>query len=218
MLIETTYAPLKEKTTNAATPVAPNLKPQPDSGIISGSLVETQTGWRPVELLRAGDLVQTFDGGLRQVQGVERAYYGAAHGGFSIDGVIFIPGGALGNCEALFVMPEQHLMIQSDLAAELLGTPTVLLPASALVGFYGIDWKQPAGVIEAITLGFEQEEVVYANSGVLLHCPTRTGSDFFTSLDHWRAKALLSLMQRDAGLLDEAIGIIARDEPHILAA
>ncbi len=207
MLIQTQTAPLKAQNSNAATLALSGSSPQPDAGLIAGTLVETENGWQPIELLRAGQYVQTFDGGLRQVRQIERSYYGAAHGGFAIDGVVFIPGGALGNCDDLFAMPEQYLMIESRLAEELLGTPVVLLPASAFVGFYDVEWQHPQGVIEAVTLRFDQEELVYANSGVLLHCPKDAGSDFFTVLDHWRAKALLGLMGSNPWALQEAMRI-----------
>ncbi len=218
MLTQTQIAPLKAQTFNAPTLETAAFRPQPDAGIIAGTLVETESGWQPVERLRAGEYVQTFDGGLRQVQQIERSYYGAAHGGFAIDGVVFIPGGALGNCDDLFAMPEQHLMIESKLAEELLGTPVVLLPASALVGFYDVKWQHPQAVIEAVTLGFAQEEVVFANSGVLLYCPKDAGSDFFTVLDHWRAKALLGLMGSNPRALQKAMRINQENDSKLQAA
>lgn len=194
-------------------------KPQRDAGLIAGTMVETAAGWRRVELLRVGDRVHTYDGGLRQLRRVEHAYYGAENGGYGLDAVLHVPGGVLDNCEDLFVMPEQMLMIESQVAEELLGTLAVLIPASALEGYQGITRRQPEGLIEAITLGFDDEEVVFANSGLLAHCaPMVAGSEFFTTLDHWRAKALVCLMGKNRDVLDQAIITLNRNEPAVLAA
>lgn len=218
MLIETqTTAPKTETLFTVAT-TAINTKPQRNAGLVAGTLVETAVGWRRVELLRVGDHVQTFDGGLRQLRRVERSYYGADHGGYALEEVLHVPGGALDNCDDLFVMPDQMLMITSEVAADLLGTPSVLIPATALIGYRGITRQFPQGLVEAITLGFDDEELIYANSGLLAHCAAGATSDFFTTLDHGRAKALISLMGKNRDVLDQAIETLHRNEPELLAA
>lgn len=218
MLIETQNTALKTETLSIVTPAAINTKPHRNAGLIAGTLVETAVGWRRVELLRVGDHVQTFDGGLRQLRRVERSYYGADHGGYALTGILHVPGGALDNCDDLFVMPDQMLMITSEVAADLLGTPSVLIPATALIGYRGITRQQPQGLVEAITLGFDDEEVIYANSGLLAHCATGAKSEFFTTLDHGRARALVSLMGKNRDVLDQAIQTLHRNEPALLAA
>ena len=195
-----------------------NTKPQRNAGLVAGTLVETAVGWRRVELLRVGDHVQTYDGGLRQLRCVERSYYGADHGGYALAGILHVPGGVLDNCEDMFVMPDQMLMVTSEVAADLLGTPSVLIPALALIGYHGITRQQPQGLIEAITLGFDDEEVIYANSGLRAHCATGAKSDFFITLDHGRAKALVLLMGKNRDVLDQAIETFRRNEPELLAA
>jgi len=219
MLIETPNTDLKTATATNMITTAVDAKPQRDAGLIAGTMVETAAGWRRVELLRVGDRVHTYDGGLRQLRRVERAYYGAENGGYELDGVLHVPGGALDNCEDLFVMPEQMLMIESQVAAELLGTPAVLVQASALDGFCGITRRQPEGLVEAITLGFDDEEVVFANSGLLAHCASGASeSGFFTTLDHEQAKALVYLMGKKRTVLDQAITTLKRNEPTLLDA
>jgi len=193
-------------------------KPADDSGLIAGTLVETSTGWKCVELVRAGDMVQTYDGGLRQVKQVQHSYYGVAHGGFEIDQLVHIPGGVLGNCQALVMMPDQHLMLQSQLLDDFCGVPNALLPAAAFVGYQGIGAFSPQNVIETVSMQFKEEELVYANSGMLAHCPVSAGSDFFTVLDVIRAKALLKLMKCEPALLNRAIGCIGRDSSNLWAA
>lgn len=219
MLIETQNPALKTATVTNMITTAVDAKPQRNAGLIAGTLVETAAGWRRVELLRVGDRMHTYDGGLRQLRRVERTYYGAEHGGYGLEGVLHVPGGALDNCEDVFVMPDQMLMIESQVAAELLGTVPVLMPASALEGYRGIARQQPRGLIEAIMLGFDDEEVVFANSGLLAHCAAGAAeSGFFTTLDHGRAKALVSLMGKDRDVLDQAIDTLMRNEPELLAA
>lgn len=221
MLNETQNTALKTKPVANVITTATNTKPQRDAGLIAGTLIETAAGWRRAELLRVGDHVQTYDGGLRQLRRVERTYYGAAQGGFALEAILQVPGGALDNCEEMFVMPDQMLMISSQVAADLLGTPSVLLPASALAGYRGITRVLPKGLIEAITLGFDDEEVIYANSGLLAHCATGAAgaaTDFFTTLDHGRGVALVSLLGKNSDVLDQAIATLHRNEPELLKA
>lgn len=218
MLIETQNTPLKTETQATVTPLVADAKPSKAAGLIAGTLVETAAGWRRVELLRVGDHVQTYDGGLKQLRRIERAYYGADHGGYGLEQTLHVPGGALDNCEDLIVMPDQLLMIESEVAAKLLGEFAVLLPASALAGYRGITRQPLQNLIEAITLKFDDEEVIYANSGLLAHCGNAPQSDFFTTLDHTRATALLSLMGKDHDLLDRAIATLNSNEPDLLEA
>lgn len=222
MLIETQNTDLKTATATNMITTAVDAKPQNDAGLIAGTLVETAAGWRRVELLRAGDRVHTYDGGLRQLRRVERAYYGAENGGYELEQILHVPGGVLDNCEALFLMPEQFLMIESQIAQELLGTLAVLIPGSALLGFQGITAHQPEGLLEAISLGFDDEEVVFANSGMLTHCASKgavaSGSEFFKTLDHWQAKALIHLMGKNSDTLDQAMTKFKQTERAALTA
>jgi len=218
MLIETQNTTLKTETQATVTPLATDIKPSCAAGLIAGTLVETAVGWRRVELLRVGDHVHTYDGGLRQLRRVDRAYYGADHGGYGLEQTLHVPGGAMDNCEDMFVMPDQLLMIESEVAAKLLGAFSVLLPASALVGYRGITRQPQQDLVEAITLTFDDEEVIYANSGLLAHCAKGPQSEFFTTLDHGRAKALVSLLGRDTDVLDQAIAVFNKDTPDLLVA
>lgn len=221
MFTDTQNTVLKTETLSTVVTTVVDVKPQRNAGLIAGTLIETAAGWRRAELLRVGDHVQTYDGGLRQLRRVERSYYGADQGGYALEGILHVPGGALDNCEDLFVMPDQMLMITSEVAADLLGTSSVLMPASALIGYRGITRVVPKGLTEAITLGFDDEEVIYANSGLLAHCATgatNAASDFFTALDHGRAVALVSLLGKNRNVLDQAIATLNRNEPELLAA
>lgn len=221
MLIETNQTTqelnLKTETLTSQSITDTATRAQQNTGLIAGTLVETATGWRRVEMLRVGDHVQTYDGGLRQLRQIDRAYYGVADGVYPLQGVLHVPAGALDNCADLLVMPDQKLLVRSQLVTDLLGQLAVLIPATALEGFRGITCQAPKTLIEAVTLGFEDEEVVYANSGLLMHCAPKA-SGFFIELDHGRAVALLSLMGKHRDVLDQAIVSLNITEPALLAA
>ena len=63
--------------TDTATAVYPqNCAPSPvTTGLVAGTLVETKAGWQKVETLRLGDFVQTLDGGLARVLGLDPVSY-----------------------------------------------------------------------------------------------------------------------------------------------
>jgi hypothetical protein len=174
------------------------------SGLVAGTRVETARGWKPVEQVMTGETVQTWDGGLQPVTRIDRTTYGADLALAYPDGLLMVPGGALNTCDAFYLMPEQHVLLESTIAEEVLGRPAVLVPASALEGYRGIMRVMPVDLVEVVTLFFDQEEVVYANTGALLHCAPRNAagplpkggavSAFFEMLPFHRARALVELM------------------------
>ena len=170
------------------------------SGLLAGSLVETASGWRPVETLARGTRVATYDGGFRPVARVERHHVWPAAGAE----VIHVPGGALDNCSAFSLLPGQHLLVTSEVAEEVLDCAGALIPASALVGYRGITREALVRPAEVLSLRFAGEEIVYVNSGALVHCAAEgpeaaeARSAFFEVLDEARAQAMLALMATGA--------------------
>lgn len=175
-------------------------------GILAGSLVETEAGWCPVETLGRGTRIGTYDGGLCPLIRVERRHLwpvGGAH-------LIHVPGGALDNCSDFALMPGQQVLIASDIAESVLDSAAVLVPAASLVGYRGITRQRLSRPVEVLSLIFADEEVVYVNSGALIHCaadgapeqvlglarPGRTA--FFEHLAADRAAALLALIATGA--------------------
>lgn len=145
-----------------------------EHGIVSGTKVATQIGWRVIEAVAAGDLVLTFDGGLQVVTAVTRQTIWTL--GTRADYATWpltVPAGALGNREEMTLIANQAVMVESDTAEAVFGDPFAMIPAAALDGFRGIYRTAPAAQIEIITLHFVQDEVVFANIGALFHCPTR---------------------------------------------
>lgn len=190
-----------------------NLMPELSAdGIVAGTLVETEAGWRPVERLSEGMCVATYDGGFAPLARVERRHLWPAA---EVE-VIHVPGGALDNCAAFSMLPGQHVFLASVVAETVLGTGGALVAASALEGHFGITRQRLFRPVEVLSLRFAAEEIVYVNSGTLVHCATdapdassgRGASGYFEVLDDARACAMLALVAADR-LTTSAIGLSA---------
>ncbi|MFN4157079.1 MAG: hypothetical protein ACK4GO_01555 [Gemmobacter sp.] len=141
------------------------------TGLTAATLVETRAGWRAVGSLRRGEAVQTLDGGLRRIAAVERMWILPQMGADVID----LPGGTFGNDDAVTLLPGQHLLTdltRADLElGDLPDALAVLVPAAAIEGWCGARRRRVAAALEVVTPLFEEEEYVWAASGLLLHCP-----------------------------------------------
>lgn len=159
------------------------------SGFIAGTLVESAAGWTPVENLRIGDAVQSYDGGLARVVGLDRDWIAPEIGAF----LLHLPGGALDNCSDLLLLPGQNLLVDTLNDASLPNDVVALIPAASLEGVLGTTRARIVKPMEVITPRFADDEAIFANSGTLLHCPgirqnaLQPASDFFTLLDQAQA-------------------------------
>lgn len=158
-------------------------------GLVSGTLVETADGWCKVDDLMVGESVYTFDGGLRAILDLTKVSLGSTK-------CLHIPRGALGNCEEMWLTSEQEVLIDDTLASQCFGAPLVMVPAGGLAGYNGIAWRQSLKHAERVALRFAEEEVVYANSGVLLGCAgsNHEAERFFRRLTLDEAAAMVELM------------------------
>lgn len=138
-------------------------------GIMAGTRIASAIGWRPVEALAEGDMVLTFDHGMQAVRAVRRRVVWAADSTPDL-WPLDVPPGALGNRNPMVLMPGQSVVIESDLAEDSFGDPFVLIPAEVLEGYRGIARLRPADRIEVVTLTFDRDEVVFANSGAMFLC------------------------------------------------
>ena len=141
-------------------------------GLLSGTKVASNLGWRCVEALAVGDSVLTFDNGMQKIVEFRRQTLflsgaDAAPG----NGPLIVPVGALGNRTEITLLPDQGVLVESDMVADIYGDPFAVIPAHSLEGFRGITRAGPAQEIELITLCFEEEEVIYAEGGALIYCP-----------------------------------------------
>lgn len=139
-------------------------------GLTGATLLETDQGWRPVDALTVGDAVYTFDGGLRRIEAVRRHFLTAAALADCGARPVRIAGGTMDACSDLVLMPGQGVLRPTD-ARRAGGGEHLLVAARDLTAMPGVaPWARQAPL--ALTeLGFAEEEVVWANSGVLLHCP-----------------------------------------------
>lgn len=145
------------------------------AGLICGTQVATQLGWRDVGAVVVGDQVLTFDGGMQTVVSVNRKTITSA-GDFAPgeEWLMFVPEEALGNQDDMYLLPQQTVMVESDVAEEVFGDPFAMIAATALEGYSGITRVPPPAAIEIVTLTFAQDEVVFANTGALMYCPRST--------------------------------------------
>ena len=134
------------------------------TGLIAGTLLETPTGWRPIERLMQGDELYTYDGGLRAIARLERQSIEASKA--APEGLVHISGGVLSNSDDLLVLPDQKLLIET--AA--LGGVATLVRAVDLVGQAGVSLLRSDHHLQIVRPIFDTEEVLWANAGLLFQC------------------------------------------------
>ena len=142
------------------------------NGFVAGTRVAGSPGWQAVEKLDEGDLVLTFDHGMQPIVDIQRETLvmpnstlpGAQH-------PVLVPSGTINNQREIWLMPEQGLLVESDVAVDAMGDPFSVVPSRALLGFRGVRTAVPGETLEVTTLAFEQDEVIYAESGLLMYCP-----------------------------------------------
>ncbi len=142
------------------------------AGLMAGTLVATELGWQPVDDLRTGDRIVTFDNGMRPLKAVRVSTLWTAEQDAPANvWPMHVPARALGNREAIQMMPEQSVLIESDEAQDLFGDPFMLVAAGVLDGFKGITRVPPQREVTVVALEFEGDEVVYVNGTLLVYCP-----------------------------------------------
>ena len=142
------------------------------SGLLAGTHVASNLGWRPVEALTVGDQVLTFDHGMQTVLDIQRESYVTPQTALdSLHRPVHVPAEALYNRRDIWLMPEQGLLVESDEAEDAVGDPYAVISANMLSGLRGISSGISAGDIEVITLAFAKDEVVYVEGGMLAYCP-----------------------------------------------
>ncbi len=176
-------------------------------GIIAGTQVATEHGWRAIETVAVGDHVMTFDHGLQRVIAIKRAALWLGQGACPRHlQPMAVPAGALGNDRAMLLLPEQHVVVESDLAESVFGDPFAVIPALALEGYHGISRLSPHQKVEVVQLVFAEDQVVYANGMGLIHCASlSTGridlmlepEPFYSILPLEMARALVGAMIED---------------------
>lgn len=142
----------------------------PIAGLVSGTMVETGDGWRPVESLVPGDRVHTMDGSKRTLRGLRRRRIEGDIRRTFPGGLVLVPGGALGNCEAFYLLPETLVLLSGPVVEGLSGESAAFVGAGDMVGHGGIARTLPVDEIEIVAPVFADAEIVYVNTGVLVRC------------------------------------------------
>jgi len=183
-------------------------------GFTSGSRIATVDGWRPVDTLAVGDSVLTFDNGPQTLTAISCAtQFVHDHIAPDFANPIHVPAGAIGNSEPMVLLPEQNVMIESDLAEARTGDPFALIPAKALVGYRGIDRFRALRSFVVFSLHFENDELVYVEGGALFLTQSSIPGDI-ASLDELgrtgQASPYVAYRGKDAAAL---VAALAAPEP-----
>ncbi|SEO59696.1 Hint domain-containing protein [Salinihabitans flavidus] len=177
-----------------------------------GTLIETATGLRPVEDLRAGDRIWTLDNGLQSLRWIGREEVAA---GGALAPVRF-DRGAIGNTSPLLVSPQHRMLITGWQAEMYYGADEVLVAAKHLVNGDTIR-QEECETVEYIHLLFDRHEIVFSE-GV----PTES---YYPGSAADRARSaqdqeLLALFPELEGLreAETARPVLTRAEAQLLAA
>ena len=145
------------------------LIPVEQGGFLSGTHVASNLGWREVEALAVGDKVLTFDHGMQPIVELQRETIVPGEG--ELDPArcpLLVPRDALMNRVPLWLMPDQGVLLESDLVEERPGRPFCcgsrlcagrLTAASAACN--------PGAQLELVTPRFAQDQVIYLEAGML---------------------------------------------------
>ena len=146
------------------------VQPVPTPGnvpcFLTGTLIMTSRGARPVEDLQAGDKVLTADGGMQPILWAgERRLSGQEHSD-PAKLPVRIPAGALapGVPERdLYVSPNHRMVLEHPLAGLFFHAGQVLAPAKALVGTRGIGTAPVQFPVRYHHLLLASHQVIFAN-------------------------------------------------------
>jgi hypothetical protein len=132
-----------------------------------GTLIKTIKGEVPIEDLRQGDRVLTFDCGYQPISWI---------GGRSLGQTeleqnpklrpIRIQAGALGPNlpeQDLIVSPQHRILIKSVIAVRMFDTAEVLVPANKLLTLPGIDIEWDVDSVDYFHMLFEHHQIVFSN-------------------------------------------------------
>lgn len=132
----------------------------------AGTLIECPTGGKPVEALRAGELVSTLDHGAQQLRWV----YSRSLDGAELDAnpslyPVRISAGMLGDGHPkrdLLVSRQHRFLVRSPIAERVTGASEVLVSAIKLTALPGIYVDETVEQVEYFHLMFDRHEIMFA--------------------------------------------------------
>ena len=152
-----------------------------------GTLLETENGWRPIESLRSGMRVRTLNGMVpiaalcRQPPDRSRVHW-------------HVPAGNLGNCSDMRLNAGQHVAVMDPACTSLFDARLVLIPAPTTTGFCGVRTITGFSLRGGIALCFEEEQIVFAHTGMLLYVPGPKPDSSHRVLSYRESRKLLALL------------------------
>lgn len=133
---------------------------------VAGTLVDTHDGPRPVEEIRAGDLVLTVDDGPQPVRWVGQARADVAN---PAQRPVRICRGALGAGvpdRDLLVSPQHRVLIRSRIARRMFDADEVLVAAKHLLSLPGIEVADDITDPVYVHLLFDRHQLIRSNGAV----------------------------------------------------
>ena len=165
------------------TPALTSAKADHTATLTAQTRLETRRGWACVDTLSVGDSVATLDGGFAQITAISHPKRRAP--------LVQVPGGVLSTCSDMSLPADAHIALRAP--ARWGYAPVVSAPIKALSGWNGIRPTLFAGPALA-TLHFEEEEMIYAQTGLLIHAFDANADSFFPTLSYGDTRALLALL------------------------
>ncbi|WP_299908526.1 Hint domain-containing protein [uncultured Paracoccus sp.] len=133
---------------------------------VSGTLIETIQGLKPVEQLQTGDMVRTKDNGYKPILWIGSQTVALAGQPDKRFLPVRISAGALGSGfpeTDLYVSQQHRILVRSRIVRNVIGTDEALVPAKKLLDAEGIDLVTDCDEVTYIHILFDQHEIVYSN-------------------------------------------------------
>lgn len=166
------------------TPAPTSSQPDYTTTLTAQTRLETPRGWVCVDTLSVADSVATLDGGFARIIAISRPKRQMP--------LVKVPGGVLSNCSDMTLPADAHVALSPS--ARWSEAPVVSAPIKAFSGWRGIRPTLFAGP-DLATLHFADEEMIYAQTGLLIHAFDARVESFFPMLDYGDTRAMLALSE-----------------------
>ncbi|WP_420002445.1 Hint domain-containing protein [Arenibacterium sp. LLYu02] len=161
---------------------ASRLRPL-NGGVLPGTLIETANGFVQARTLRPGDMVQTFDGGLREVMTVRQSVP-------RLTAMVHVPAGVIGNDADLDLPSDAVVAIEGDLALDLFDLPVVTVKLVALIGYKGIAAAMPQRLAR-VHIDCAEEELLWSEGGLVINAGNAQDDAFYAPLSFAEARLIV---------------------------
>ncbi len=165
-------------------------------GVLPGTLIETAEGFKQARALRPGDQIETYDGGLRDVVNIRHCVP-------RLTAMVHVPAGALGNDAALDLPSDAVVALDGDLALDLFDLPVVSVKLVALIGYHGITSALPQRLAR-IYIECEEEELFWAEGGLLLNARETRADDFYAVLSLVESRQIVAAARESSQIEAES--------------